>query len=231
MVGHGPFPEFLGDESAGGGRVGHRLLRREGLRGDDEQRARQIRDLLQRVAEVGAVDIGDEMAAQARLRIGRERARAHRRAEVRAADPDVHDVGEGLALRAANRARTDGLREFRDPFALGPHRRHDVMAFRHHRRIGEVAQRHMQRGAVLGNVDDLAREQRGAALLELRRPREIDEQAHRLARHPMLRIVEQQVVERDMKIGEAPGILAEQVGGARLGDIRPMGHERVIGRA
>jgi hypothetical protein len=39
--------------------VHHRLLRREGLRGDDDQRRRRV-EAVQRVVELGRVDVGDE---------------------------------------------------------------------------------------------------------------------------------------------------------------------------
>ena len=58
----------------------------------------------QRVADVRAVDVGDEMAAQLRRRKGRERPRRHRGAEVGAADADIDDVGHRLAERAAHAA-------------------------------------------------------------------------------------------------------------------------------
>ena len=54
---------------AGGARVGHGLLRGEGLAGDDEQRGARIEPGEQR-GDVGAIDIGDEMDVQVRLVLG-----------------------------------------------------------------------------------------------------------------------------------------------------------------
>ena len=48
-------------------RVGHRLQRGEGLRGDDEQRLRRV-EVARRLGEVGAVDVGDEAEGQVALR-------------------------------------------------------------------------------------------------------------------------------------------------------------------
>ena len=77
-------------------RVGQRLERRERLRAHDEQRARRI-DLLQHVAELHAVDVRNAVQAQIAIAILRQRLGRHHDAEIRAADADVDDVGEGLA--------------------------------------------------------------------------------------------------------------------------------------
>ena len=98
------------------GGVGHGLLRRESFRRDDEQRARKI-ERLQRVGKIGAVDIGDEMRSRPRAAIGRQGPRRHRRPEVGAADPYIHDIREGFIARAQNRARADVAREGEDPLA------------------------------------------------------------------------------------------------------------------
>ena len=84
-------------------RVGHGLQGREGLRRDDEHGSGRV-EAPERVAEIGAIDVGDEMAAQLRLPEGRKRPRGHRRPEIGAADADVDDVGERLAEPAAAQA-------------------------------------------------------------------------------------------------------------------------------
>ncbi len=71
MVPDRRFADPLRDPGAGGRGVGHRLHRGEGLRRDDEQRARRI-EPAQRVADVRAVDVGDEVAAQLRRRERRQ---------------------------------------------------------------------------------------------------------------------------------------------------------------
>ena len=73
----------------------------------------------ERVGEIGAVDIGDEMRARAAVREWRQRARRHSGAEIGTADADVHDVGEGLARRALHVAAANGAGESENFFALG----------------------------------------------------------------------------------------------------------------
>ena len=74
-------------------------------------------------------------------REGRERPRRHRRAEVRAADADVDDVGHRLAERAAHPALAHVGGEGEHLRALGLDLGHDVGALDQHRLAGEIAQR------------------------------------------------------------------------------------------
>ena len=101
--------------------------------------------------------------------IGRQCARRHGRAEIGAADADVDDVGHRIATRAANGSGAHRLGEGGDFFSHGAYVRHDIPAVDQDRSAVEVAQRHMQRRTVFGQVDLLAGEQRGAALLHSRR--------------------------------------------------------------
>lgn len=52
--------ELAGNEGAGGRGIGHRLDGGEGLRGDDEERGFRIEEF-QRVGDMGAVDVGNEV--------------------------------------------------------------------------------------------------------------------------------------------------------------------------
>ena len=121
---HGRLAERGDDARPRAGRVGHGLLRRKSFRRDDEQRARKI-ERLQRVGKIGAVDIGDEMRSRPRAAVGRQCPRRHRRPEVGAANPYIHDIREGFIARAQNGARADVAREGEDPLArrldLAPH--------------------------------------------------------------------------------------------------------------
>ncbi len=65
MVADGGLAQRLRDPGAGAGGVGHGLLGGEGFRGDDEQGAGRV-ERGERVGDVGAVHIGDEMRAQLR---------------------------------------------------------------------------------------------------------------------------------------------------------------------
>ena len=53
--------------------------------------------------------------------------------------------------------------------------RHDVAPAGEHRRAGKIAQSHMQRRAVLGDVDGGAGKQRGATRFDLRGAGEVDQ--------------------------------------------------------
>ena len=89
---------FRGGEEPVPGRVGvgQRFLGGEGLGGDDEERGLGLEDF-ELLGDVGAIDVGDEMDAQARLAVGLERLGDHDRAEVGTADADVDDIGDRLA--------------------------------------------------------------------------------------------------------------------------------------
>ena len=89
--------------------VGHRFLRGEGLGGHQEQRGFGV-DLLERLDQVGAVDVGDEMDAQAGSAVGLQRLAHHLRAQVRAADADVDDVGDGACRCSPSIRRSGPLR-------------------------------------------------------------------------------------------------------------------------
>ena len=90
--------------------VGHRLQRREGLRGDDEQRLRRI-EVARRLGEVGAVDVGDEAERHGAVAVMLERLVGHHRPEVGAADADVDDVANALAGVALPFAAADAVGE------------------------------------------------------------------------------------------------------------------------
>ena len=82
------------------------FLRRECFRRDDEQRCLGI-ECLQRLGDVGAVDIRDEMSIQTLLRVGLERLGNHDGAEIGAANADVNEIGDRLAGVAGPGAGAD----------------------------------------------------------------------------------------------------------------------------
>ena len=161
--GQRPIPRGVG--------VGHRLQRREGLRGDDEQRLRRI-EVAGRLGEVGAVDVGDEAEGHVAAAVVAQRLVGHHRAEVGAADADVDDVADRLAGVALPLARADPLGE-RAPSGRAP--RGPRWTTSSPSTISERSARHPQRdvqdGAVLGDVDLLAREHRLAPLRQAALPR------------------------------------------------------------
>ena len=151
------------------------------------------------------------MRAQLRRRKRRKRARRHRRAEVRAADPDIDDIGENIPSRAKDRALAQRAGERRDLGALGLHRRHDVLAVDADWGVGKIAQGHVQSRAAFGEVDLVARKQGLAPFFEPGSAGEIEQMAESRPSEAVLRIVVQQVVEADGKMLEPAGIVGEEI--------------------
>ena len=79
--------------------VGHRLLGREGFRGDNEERCPWI-ERLQGLLGGDTVDIGEEVQPQIRLHVGFKGFADHLRTQIRPADTDVHHVSDSLAGEA-----------------------------------------------------------------------------------------------------------------------------------
>ncbi len=80
-------------------RIHHRLHRRKRLRRDDEQRRFRI-DQRQHRIQIVAIDVGDEMHAQARMGKCAQRAAHHLGPQIGAADADIDDIGDRLAAMA-----------------------------------------------------------------------------------------------------------------------------------
>ena len=227
MLGDRRFAERSDDEGARGAGIGHRLVGRERLRGDDEQRRRE-RQLGAEVSPRSAPSTLETKCSRDARRERRKRQRGHRRAEIGAADADIDDVGEGLAFGALDRAVAHGLGESGDLGAFGEHLGHHVMAVRDHRAAGEIAQRHMQRRPPFGGVDEGAGKQRARALRG--RAGENEEQRERLPADPLLRKIEQKIVEIDMEIVELLRVVGEEIGDGDKTAVFAMGFERIEGR-
>ena len=190
--------------------VGHRLQRREGLGRDDEQRFRRV-EVAGRFHEIGAVDVGNEPERQGAVAVMLERLVGHHRPEVGAADADVDDVANALAGVALPGAAADPVGEVGHLVEHGVDLGHHVLAIDDDRCPSRRAQRHVQDGAVLRDVDLLAPEHGvdpGAQAGFLRQLQEelegfvgdailrvIEEDAHSLGRHPLA----------------APGIIREEL--------------------
>ena len=96
-----------------------------------------------------------------------------------------------------------------------------------HRRAAHIAQRHMQRRAAFRRIDDVAGEERGAALFDLGGAGEIEQKLARRAVEPVLRKIEQQIAERDMEIGEALRVARKQIGDRHIAEIEAMRFKRI----
>ena len=128
--------------------VGHGLLRREGLAGDDEQRPLRI-EQGQHARDVAAVDVAHEVQAALRLRVRVQRRHHHLRAQVAAADADVDDVGDGRVGAHALGVGQHGIEHAVHLGAEGPG-------------AARRAQRGVQHGAAFGGVGDVAAQHRVA---------------------------------------------------------------------
>ena len=154
-------PSLLNEPRARHVGVAHRLERRERLGGDDEQRLGGV-EILRRLGEGGAVDVGDEAEAQVAVAVGTQRQVGHLGPEVRAADADVDDVADALAGMALPFAGAHALGKVGHAAEHGMHVGHDVAAVDLDHRVARRAQRRVQHGAVLGDVDLVAAEHRVA---------------------------------------------------------------------
>ncbi|MCY1313058.1 hypothetical protein D9M70_635440 [compost metagenome] len=96
------FTQCIGNPFARGLRVGHGFDGGEGLGGDDDERRCRIKRI-ERVGNMCAIDVRDIMRARS-VMVRRKCDRCHDRAEIRAADTDIDDVGDLLASRTLDRA-------------------------------------------------------------------------------------------------------------------------------
>ncbi len=177
-------------------RVHHRLLSGEGFRGDDEQRARRI-EPGQRIHQMRAIDIGDEMRPQVGALIGFQRLAHHQRPEIGAADADIDDVGDRLAGAAAPLAAADAPGKVAHMGQHGVDVGHDFAPVHHDRPVGAVAQRDMENRAVFGAVDLVAGEHAVAPAFQIGRPGQIAQQSQRFGVDALFGEIHQQVVEAE----------------------------------
>jgi hypothetical protein len=209
-------------------RVAQCLLRREGLRADDEQCRARI-DLLEHFGEPCAVDVGDTVQADRAVSISAKRLRDHDDAEVGAADPDVHDVGVAGAAVTGDPAFVYPHDEIPHASELVLHRRHDVAPLDRHRTSGAVAQRHVHGGAMLGHIDRFPGEQRRNPFLESAGARKLDQKRQGVPGQPLPTVVEQQVERLEVQGIETCRFGVKQVAQMRGLDLRRMRPQRLPG--
>ena len=207
-VAAGELAERVLQPGLGGAGVGHRLDGGEGLRGDDDQRPLRVEGL-QHVVDMRPVHVRYEMRARP-VMIGRERQGRHHRAEVRAADADVDDVGEPAPVGGGDGAGAHAVGEGRHAVEHAVDLGHHVLAVHEDRLAGAVAQRDVQDRPVLGGVDPGAGEHKVAPLRHPARRRELDEQRQRARVDGGLGEVEQHVAEPHREAVEAVGIPVEE---------------------
>lgn len=174
-----------GEPFAHRARVGHRLLRREGLGGDHRHRRLRV-EPGQHVGQVRAIDIGDEMHTRP-VMIRPERPDGHDRAEVGAADADIDDIGKPPARRRRKAAGAHVLREGQESL---PHLVHLGRGV-----VDGAAERHVPDGAALGLVDRLTPNHRIPPRRDAARFGQRQQRPKRARVDLLLREIDQQVVE------------------------------------
>ena len=193
-----------------GGGVGHGFGGGEGFRNDDDAGARRVA-LRQHPRHRLAIDIGDDVTARA-VAIAAQRIEQQCRAERRAADADMDDVGHILAA----------------------HRRHHVaqqrLAMRCGRHIGggtAAALSDMGGGTMLAGVDDGAAEQALAPAGQIGRQRGIEQQRLHLGGHRQLGKIHMDAGDIDRQSRQPIGFGVEQPGDIRLGSTRRLTQTKV----
>jgi hypothetical protein len=171
-------------------RVGHRLQRGEGLRGDDEQRFRSIQ-IARRFDKIGAIDIGHEVERHGAVAVVLERLIRHHRPEIGAANADIDDVADALSGVSLPLAAADAVGKVGHLVEHGVNLGYDVLAVDDDGRASRCTQRDMQDRTIFGNVDFLAPEHRVDSLAQPGLLGELDEQAYRLVVDAILRVIQE----------------------------------------
>ena len=190
--------------------VGQRLLGRERLRGNDEQRGFRVQRA-QCFGNVCAVHVRHKMQMKAPLAERFQCLGDHDRAEVRAANADVGNVGDGLAGVALPRAAADFVTKHRHLLQHAIDLGHHVFTVHKNRAIGSIAQRDVQHGAVLGEVDLLPREHLLRPPRHVRLQRQVEEEPHGFVGHAVFRVIEEDVTSLGGELFKAPRVGCEQL--------------------
>ena len=200
-------------------RVGQGLEGAESLGRDDEQGGLgvQVGDLL---CHVGRVNVGDEACGDACVCVGLESLVHHDRAQVGATDTDVHNGLDALAGDAGPLAVAHALSERVDLLQHGVNVCVYVLAVNDQCRgvtLG-AAQRGVQYGAVLSDVNVLTGEHCLASLLQLDLFSELEQQLNGFGGNQVLGQVDVQFVG-----GEAELLRAFRVSGKPFAQVRSEG--------
>ncbi len=213
VLGDGLFVAVEGLEDGGlcGFGVRHGFKSREGLGSDDEERFFDVH-LLEGLGHVGAVDVRNEVnfrgvfAGNRLVCIGLEGFGDHHRAEVGAANTDVHHVLDGLAGVALPLAAADKVGEvfhmLEDRTDFG----HHVLAVDADRVVTLVAESGVEHGALFGGVNLFAGEVLLAHVVEVGGLEQVLELGHGLVGDDVLGVVQE----------ESAGFQAELLGTGRV---------------
>ena len=214
-------------------RVRDGLERREGL-GRDDHEGRLGVQVLRGLARVGGVDVGDKAALQALLHVGLQGLVRHDGAEVGAADANVDDGLNRLAGDAHPLARADAAGEGVDLLQHLVHVGDGILAVDRQGVGRGAAQRGMQDGAVLGDVNVLACKHAVAQVRHAGLLGEREQVAQQRGAHEVLRQVDVQVGGLEGELLRAFGIVRKhlaQIGFKGVGQLVELvprgGHRRV----
>ena len=213
------FPHQPGTRGVG---VGHGFLSGEGLGSNDEQGAFRVA-VGQHMADMGAIDIGDEVHAQGRITIGFERLADHLRAKIGPPDTDVDHVADALAGMAAPLAPANLVGKLAHVLQHRVYLRHHILAIDEDRPVAAIAQGDMQHRAALGVVDHLAAEQARGPFRHLSLIGQLGEQAQCFVCNTMLGKIHQQVAKVPGEPSKARRISGKQVAQMQIGDRGVMG--------
>ncbi|VVN63754.1 hypothetical protein PS685_04434 [Pseudomonas fluorescens] len=142
--------------------------------------------------ELTAVDVRQVMAAHTFLRVGQQRFRNQLRAEERAADADIDDVGDWLLGVTAPQTVVNPADQLGHLVQDFMHLGHDVHAVDRQFVGNRATQRGVQGRATFRGVDDFTAEQRLDCAFEVDLIGEVDQQIAGLVGDQVFRVVQKQ---------------------------------------
>ena len=181
-------------------RICHGLDGGKGLGGDDHQSRLGIQPP-QRIGNMRAIDVGDEMAARP-IVIGRQCAGCHGGAKVRAADPDIDHIRDVAAAHLIGKAA--------HPRQRVADLRHDIFARHLDRPAIKVAQGGMEHRTAFGFINRLACKHRITAVGHLSGVDQPQQGRTRLCVNIRLGVIEQHVLRPQRKFFGPFGIFKQR---------------------
>ena len=173
-------------------------------------------NLVRQLVEFTAVDIRQVMAANTFLRVGQQRFGHQLWAQERAADTDVHNVGDGLFGITAPQAFMNATDQFGHLVQDFMHLGHDVRAIDRELVGHRATQCRVQGRTAFGGVDDFAREQRFDCTLEVDFVGQIDQQRAGFVGDQVFRVVQEQPAAAQGEIFKTFGVAVKRVAHAEM---------------
>ena len=161
--------------------------------------------------QVGGIDVGHEARRNPRVGIVAQRLVHHHRTEVGSADPDVDDGADPFPGGSGPFAAAQPIGEVAHRVQHRVHVLDDVLAVDGQLGVARQPQRGVQHRAILRGVDVNAGEHLVAALFQVGRPGQVDQQPQRLAGDAVLAVVDVEVADADGELAAAIGIVVEEL--------------------